>query len=328
MTFFKLAIWMVLFSQAYAEDHIFTARVEVASPRLYLDQPLDIHLHLIYPEGYHTDPNTLVEHLLRNSSFNPFAFSLSRLPIASKTTTDGIIKETLTFPLQPEIPGTHTLSFFTVPLIPNDPSKNSVKSLTTDLFAIEVILPPSSLTQITPMPPLDLSSQLPVALSSKNRKKIKTMLNSPDALSEAQASFTERTFPWEKIGTGFLGILLGLIVWMIFRESKIEPLRPLKPANDSAQAFQALKHSHLLENKHFSLFIEQLDGILKQHLQEQKGMQARALTTDELLPHLTSSEIKQFFLKTDQIKFAGYTPTLEECQEAENFVRHYLHRNE
>ncbi|PJD95525.1 MAG: hypothetical protein CK425_08385 [Parachlamydia sp.] len=327
MTFFTFAVWMVLFSGAYAEDQIFTARVEVASPRLYLDQPLDIQLHLIYPAGYHTDPNTLIAHLLRNSSFNPFAFSLRRLPTASKTTTDGLIKETLTFPLQPEIPGTHNLSFFTVPLLPDDPSKNSVKSLTTDLFAIEVISPLSSLTEITPMPPLDLSPQLPVALSSKNRRKIKAILDSSDALTVAQARLSERTFPWEKIGTAFLGILLGLIVWMILKESKTEPLRRLKLASNSIQALQTLKHSQLLESKHFALFIEQLDGILKQHLQEQKGMQARALTTAELLPYLTSSEIKQFFLKTDQIKFAGYTPTLEECQEAENFVRHYLQRN-
>jgi len=327
MNTIKILLGVVLFAQIYAEEPIFTARVEVASPRIYLDDPLDIHLNLVYPEGYHTDLNSLIEHLLRNSSFNPFPFNLRSLPTATKTATEGKVQETLIFPLQPEIPGTHALSFFTIPLIPDESSSKPIKYLMTDLFTIEVLMPPSTLNQITPMPPLDLSPQLPVQLSSKNKRKIKERHDSPSSMTDAQTSFKERTFPWEKIGTAFLGILFGLILWMILREKKIEPIRLLKPVNDSGQAFKALKQSHLLENKHFSKFIEQLEAILKQHLQEQKGMSAKVLTTDELMRYVSSSEIKKFFLKTDQIKFAGYTPTLEECLEAENFVRNYLRRN-
>lgn len=309
---------VTLFLQA--QDPLLQASIRLIPEKISLDQTVDIQLNLKYPEGYHTDISTLQEHLMRNSSFDFFPFSFISEPKITKTSSHGTIQETILFTLQPEIPGTHKLSFLNIPLYKDTTPEKPVENLISGIFQVSVSMPSSSLNEIHFVPPLPLSGKLPINLSGSNKRATETLFFSAASLKKTEGELQARKFPWEKIGAAILCVLAGLIAWVMTRDKQITPITARKKIKESEKAFVSLKRAHLLEKGELSSFMEQLSDVLKKYLEEQSGLQAEVLTTDELVPHVASQKIQQFFLKSDLVKFAGYRPTLEECQQAEALV--------
>ncbi|MBS4167807.1 hypothetical protein [Parachlamydia sp. AcF125] len=304
-----------------AQNPVFEAYVSLSAEKIFLDQTVDIQLDLKFPDGYHTDMAVLQEHLMRNSSFNFFPFSLASEPITSRKSEQGTIQETFLFRLQPESPGTYMLSFLDIPFYLETSPQKTVKEIISPIFKLEVEMPSSALNEIQPASPLPLSGKLPIGLSPSNTRRTKALFFSADSLKKMEAEWRARQFPWKKMGAAILGLLAGLIVWVLTRDRQLAPLKHQKKIKESAKAFKSLEQAHLLEKGQLSFFMEQLSWVLKKYLEEQAGLQAEVLTTDELATHVASKEIQKFFLKVDLVKFAGYTPSLEECQQAEALVK-------
>lgn len=317
----------MLFILTVAHFQAYSLTVEIKYPHtpVALDQFATINLFLTYPEGHHTDINILIENLFRNAALNPFPFLLNAPPKSSKTQQNGIIQEMISFQLQPELPGKHVLTFYNIPLF-EDASKRLVDTFVSDLFTIEVASSNPSNQDLIPSPPLSLSPRLPVSLSQENAQEIRQTFYTPDALRKSENILQERSFPWRKIGLGLLGLFFGLLGWMLTRDKKITPKIEGQKIKESEIAFKTLIRGQLLEKGKFSQFINQLDNILKKHVQEETGINATQLTTDEILPHV-SAEIGRFFVQADQVKFAKHQPTFEECQKAETMVDQLLHQH-
>ncbi len=148
---------------------------------------------------------------------------------------------------------------------------------------------------------------------------------------------------WVALERGLVWLALGaaggsLVAWLVFRWLKRpKPVPPPPPPRVPWEvAFERLhetRHAGLLEMQRFSDFFDRVNDAVREYLGARFGFDGLESTTDETLAALrrlpqfglSMPEVAGFLQQCDLVKFATWTPSLEECEralvEAERMVR-------
>jgi len=133
-----------------------------------------------------------------------------------------------------------------------------------------------------------------------------------------------------------LGIIAGaFFVWnRFFRKKKNKtqelPVDIRKPWEIAYEQFDELAKSSLLEERQFKSYYSRLSDIVRQYFENQFGIKAPEMTTEEFLWSLENSNdlkssqkstLKKFLNSCDIVKFAKYVPEIKERQESFQLAR-------
>lgn len=202
----------------------FKASIEVFSNRLNIDQLLIIQLILTFPLTHQPQWETLVPQLLAYNGFGTPPFTLKGQQLDPKNTIQDLdkVSQKLTITLTPQIPGTHYLTFYEIPFVSISTTNDETIKIISGIFPIEVNMPSSEFNPALIMaPPMPLSSELPIAISTLNRR---AFLANADLGKEASAYNTNtlrnKAIPWQIVPILITLLVLALIIKL-----------PLKPLN-------------------------------------------------------------------------------------------------
>ncbi len=144
----------------------------------------------------------------------------------------------------------------------------------------------------------------------------------------------ERALGWGVGGLAVGSLLAWLIVQWVRRPRPVPPPPPPRvPWEVALERLDEVRHAGLLETHRFSDFFDRVNDAVREYLGARFGFDGLESTTDEILaalrqiPHfaLPAPELAGFLQQCDLVKFADFTPALEECQrtllEAEHIVR-------
>lgn len=201
----------------------FAASIDVNSNHLSLDQLLIIHLTLTFPPTHQPQLETLIPRLLSYSGFGAPPFTLKSQQLDPKTPPDALnkVSQQLTIILSPQIPGMHYLTFYEIPFVSTSAKNDETIKIVSGIVSVEVNMPPSELNPALIMaPPMPLSSDLPIAISTLNRR---AFITNADLANEAAAYNTNalhsKAIPWQIFPVVITLLVLILIIKL--------PLRPL-----------------------------------------------------------------------------------------------------
>jgi hypothetical protein len=127
----------------------------------------------------------------------------------------------------------------------------------------------------------------------------------------------------------FLVILIGVLVYFIFKKKKGEPIIPKKvepprPAHEIAfEELEALKNSDLLQEGKIKEYYIIISEIIRKYIEGRYFMIALEMTTSQLIENLKIANIdseiiemiQNFLDECDFVKFAKYIPSDEENQQ-------------
>jgi hypothetical protein len=167
--------------------------------------------------------------------------------------------------------------------------------------------------------------------------------STPNARPKANPSPRAQREEWvaleRALGWGLGGLAVGsLLAWLVVRW--VRRPRPTPPAPPprvpwevALERLDEVRHAGLLETHRFSDFFDRVNDAVREYLGARFGFDGLESTTDEILaalrrvPHfaLPVPELAGFLQQCDLVKFADWTPALEECQrtllQAEHIVR-------
>lgn len=295
----------------------FSASVTISKEKITVLEPLSIDLALTYPSGYRVDQDKLKEHLLRHNPWQPPSFKL----ISSEN-----IGQTIQYRLQPQLSGTHVLSFFNISFFPEDNTKETV-TIISDLFEIDVIgVPLLDPSTIVVGPLLRLSPNFPITLSDKNRHLLMGVESQKAAEKYNLDIFRQAAFPWW-IPLSILALIL--ITWAVKESAQKKKLKPEEQAKRIEEialaSLQDLEKQHLPQQKQFMPFYIKLTDTARNFIEKKYQLHAPKLTTQEFLQKAAEfpafdeemkKRLEKFLLSADRVKFAQHHPTFEECSQA------------
>lgn len=134
------------------------------------------------------------------------------------------------------------------------------------------------------------------------------------------------TWYWYAVGA----VLLLLLIWLLFPKKKKGPVA--EPAINLNAYKQALADMDKLKGKTSEdgkQYFTELVDIFRNYLQQRKGIQSHAQTTTDLSRQIKSLSLKEEEYKalvntlqlSDFVKFAKYTPAVQEKEEALDTIR-------
>lgn len=153
-----------------ADKNGFDVVVEIPKTKLSILDNVIVNITLTYPETYNFFPEVLRMHLLYHSAFSISPFTIAKENFSKVETKDGLNTQQLQFILDPQVEGTHSLSFLDIPFETIDSKKDKKVVILSDIFTIEVAknTPTSSLSLETPL--LTFSESFPFELSDANKE--------------------------------------------------------------------------------------------------------------------------------------------------------------
>ena len=102
-----------------------------------------------------------------------------------------------------------------------------------------------------------------------------------------------------------------------------EPVEVKTPWEIACEQLDALSRSDYLEKVQYNKYFSELSGIIRQYFEGEFNIRAPEMTTEEFLNFLRNSSeldgvkknrLKEFLFSCDMVKFAKYTPNIEEAQ--------------
>ena len=131
------------------------------------------------------------------------------------------------------------------------------------------------------------------------------------------------------------GIIFGIIFWLRRRERRARELvRIFKPAHEIAyERLQALVAQDLIKSGKLKEFYACISDILRHYIEHRFNLKAPERTTEEFLIELTSANVLagpeqkrlgEFLQHCDMVKFAKYTPTMEQIQKTFDLVKDFI----
>lgn len=322
-----LSIPMML--QGVVEWHVtepggFSVTVSIPKPEIDLTDHLQINLTLNFPENYSVDHEALKANLLTHMPVKTAPFALLSADSDSHKNSDGSVSEKIQFKLQPVLAGDFHLSFFEIFFHPKNGTTSKQVQLISNLMNVKVSLP-----AIDPTPPpisrrvlLSLSPTLPIEMNDENRRR----LLEDEALIAAESQrnqviAAEESFPWLEL---VLMLLVGVFLFIAWRVPYVS-LMPAETAGQRAvraraEALQKLEEIQKKQPSPEQYYVELTDAVRK-YLEERYQVQAPTSTTQEFLKDMknyplfstdTRTELAQFLVNADNVKFAKYQPSLQE----------------
>lgn len=286
--------------------------VEVPLDEIPITEEFTVILHLTYPKNHPPDKTALRAHL--TSHFDPGPPPFSLIDEESSLSGEEAIEETILYTLSPQIIGTKTLSFFSIPF------KNTTETLVSNPFTIKVA-PPKTVTEPKPAPLLPLSSPYPIQLRSENKMEWIDRLEQ-ERIAQNRTTFEGRRFPW--INLLLLALGLGALCgsYRLYEGRKVSPSQTA--SEKGLKKLKALEKLKLPQKGEFESFYLQVTEIVRTYIEEAYGVSAPTLTTEEFLHSLEKKpllkkreEIKlaAFLILADKVKFAKHPSSEKECQD-------------
>lgn len=294
------------------------AQVElsVSSDEVRLDETLVIELKLDFSKGSTVNVDALAANLLERGNFSEPPFKL----ISYETTQKTVTSQTITFTLEPQLVGYHPVTFFDIPL------------------GKEVVISPVKFVHVIATPVLtDSMSLAPLMTFDKHYPFHPTMGKTRDLLFPAQELLIEeakafqryKTLPW--VETLVVLIVIGLLyLFRNYHQVYTPQQRAQKARKMALQKIQAMREKRLPATADYDSYYAEVTDIIRSYLSLSYGVQAPTQTTREFLAALKEhklfdpilySEVRDLFLRADEVKFAGYNPSNDECVEAESTAK-------
>lgn len=305
-------------------DASFTAKVDLSSATVHVDEPLYVDLSLTYLSDYHTNKDELVGKLLGQGSLSqpPFSFISSTL-LEKSVSAEGIVLEKFRFELDPQVIGDHFLSFFAIPFYPN--GEGNKMELVSPVFRIQVIkalIAPEAIA--FPAPLLNFSTSYPFTPNLFNQTHF--MHIDPELLAKENLFLKEqKELPWVNGGVLFL-ILLTLWVGKSYKHVETVEEKAMRIRKEAFKTLEEMKRKGLTKPSDFESYYVHLIDSVRFYLEECYSFRATRETTREFLTDLDKNQLlseslkgdlREFLVRADLVKFARYTPSKEECQLAE-----------
>lgn len=307
----------------------FSAAVTISNPNITIHDQLSLRLSLAFPKGYHIDPVALKMHLLRHNPLKPAPFQLLSADSDHLVKPDGSIVQNIHYLLQPQLTGEFLLSFLNISFFSDDPQSKDVEIIS-DLFEVHTAMVPlKDPFNIGVGPLLRLSPEFPISMSPENRRNLFGIDSIKEAAQYNLEVFRQTSFPWWSL---LFVIAIILLTWAV-KESRQK--RPNKPEYDFAKGKRAEDNAiHALnlineekwpEQEKFMQFYIALTNAVRKFIEEKYHLHAPTLTTQEFLMNSSKypgfdqemrNRLNQFLNSADQVKFAKYSPSVEECRHA------------
>jgi hypothetical protein len=306
----------------------FSAKVEIPSTTLTIDDLIQINLTLNYPETHHPNLNAIRRNLIAYYGLDTPPFVVFKEKIDPPITKNqGLIQQNLTFYLLPQLPGEHYLTLQKISFDANKDSKEESVDLFSDVFSINVEIPKFDFQPAILIAPfMELSEQPPVLMSFENKRRF---LYNPQMIQDEIAAnlslLKAKNLPWIHV----LALLAIAGVILLIRFSP--PKTPTVVSNEIDKKKLALKKLNDLievginQKEPSDTFITSLDHAVRYYVESAYQIEASTSTTPEFLikaaanPKLDNdmrARLVQFLQSTDRVKYARHSPTLEECNKA------------
>jgi len=202
-----------------------SASMAVFPNQINIDQSLTVQLTLTFPATHRPQWKVLVPHLLSYEGFGapPFTLITQNLePQTPKASLDNTLSQQLTLILSPQMPGTHNLTFYEIPFIPNSTKEGETIAIVSGIVPIEVTVSPTKFNPaLIVAPPMSLSSDLPIAISTSNRRAYITNVHlASEAVAYNFNALHNKAIPWQIFPTLITLLVLIMIIKFHPKESK------------------------------------------------------------------------------------------------------------
>ncbi len=283
-------------------DATLEQRFEVVKPKDAPDAkptvgtPLQLHLTITHPSDTTVGFPTLDDY----GRFELLEIKKPNKPVGEAAKAP-VWKETYTLVFASYRPGRHILPSVTVEILDAEGNIHQLKTKTVDVHVMSVDPNADKIE----MPPL----RAPVSVWHEDWTLVYIL------------SF---------LGVGLLGAGIG---WLIHkrwsRRLQVEVGPPPRPPYDVAvEKLRAIQTAGLLEEEAFEAFYVRTSEAVREYLGRRyelslTDMAGLELTTSELMAQLketrwpsgmTGVEVESFLMECDLVKFARYTPSLDECE--------------
>lgn len=316
---FLLGLPLLLWGVETAEGP-FSAEVIVSAKELWVQDRAVVTLNVSYPEGYNVNADQLRMNLLRNPSPSSSSFTLDAERVDVQPTHTQI-----QYTLSPQKLGPHKLSFYEINF---KGKEGNVTRLTSPIFSIVVKNPQvSEGYQGDPASLLTFSNQLPVEIDDHNRE---SLFNSEENLNNEKI-LNEKTLP---IFEGIAFALFGVAIFLIknyqapLSERDIQK-RILTAQQKALAALESASAKSTIPNEYFVL----LSNTVRHFIEDRTQIRAPNYTTEEFLSKMQYSQqfsesarnsLSTFLDRSDKVKFAKYTPSAKERDEALQSARDFI----
>ena len=127
------------------------------------------------------------------------------------------------------------------------------------------------------------------------------------------------------IGIVMAAVLLGLFIRHRLRQALVKRVVILKPWEKALKQLTDLEKENVLSRELYDVFYSTLSDILRRYVEEQFGIRAPEMTTEEFMQYLRKSSelnpqqkqsLEQFMQASDLVKFAKYRPDPSEAMQA------------
>lgn len=300
----------------------FSYKGHISSSKITLTEDLTLELALTFPPSYHLNVAIMRERLMQFGMPGVAPFRLAGEKIGSpQKGAEGSLHQTLSFTLEPQIPGNYRLTFLAIPFEPDPGTSGKLVELLSEIYPVQVLeaSEPALPTRLLIAPLLTLSPQPSIEPSPANRL---AMLN-PDRVQEEQQRNVrkqeERHIPW-------LGLIALAGAFALLVTSKKKRAYPeLEVHIDPRQA--ALKHLEVLQQQRPNAeeFYSALTMTVREYLERVYHVKAQTKTTEEFLREMavhplfdeeTRRSLVSFLQIADEVKFGLYQPTDAEREAA------------
>jgi hypothetical protein len=302
-----------------------SARASVAASTIKTSDRAILTIEIDAPPGWKPDTVSIESAL-------PEGWNVLSTRPAKSATVGTAERTTLTYELEPFLPGTAEIKPVTITL------RQAVMPVTTPSAS----KPGSSAT--APETPGAGASAQPITLSTAAIKiEVLSVLpegTSKDDLAEIKGVVEAKTpTNWWLIGGLAAGTaaLIALAAWLIARQRRIALTRVVtRPAHEIAlERLDLLQAKQLLApgRERFKAFFDEASAILREYIEDRFHLRAPERTTEEFLRDARGSTLLsdndvdalgRFLNQCDLIKFAKHTPSADDGDRAAGIVREFV----
>jgi hypothetical protein len=298
-----------------------SARASVASSTIKTSDRAVLTIEIDAPPGWKPDAVSIESAL-------PEGWNVLSTRPAKSATVDTAERTTLTYELEPFLPGTAEIKPVTITL------RQAVKPVTT----------PSQSKPSAPAPASDTPSAQPITVTTAAIKiEVVSVLpegTGKDDLAEIKGVVDAKTpTNWWLIGGVAAGsvAVIALAAWLIARQRRIALTRVVtRPAHEIAlERLDQLVAKQLLApgRERFKAFFDEASAILREYIEDRFHLRAPERTTEEFLRDARGSTLLsdndvdalgRFLNQCDLIKFAKHTPSTDDGDRAAGIVREFI----
>lgn len=309
--------------------------INFSANSITIEESLTVEIILTHPETYTVNQDKLRANLLKFVGLSEPPFSLK----AEKLEKPSENQLKITYTLEPQIAGLKFLSFYDIAFLPKDPEQHHIVEIISDIFKVNVTLPPfQEGFQGLASPLLSLTERFPISMNAANRKK--NLENASRDAMEAKrnvAIMAGKTIPWADSVGIFLFVLLLLIARMQPTQSpdrgKKHQKRALQARKRALKSLNELKSLKLIEKEDFDRYFVQLTDTVRKYIEAKYRLRASTQTTQEFLDAMKShlafddemqAMLSDFLTSSDWVKFAEHKPNKEECRRAHQTAKKFI----